>query len=103
MVFLYFLFYLFNYLLILFVFCVVVVFVTFPRGISNENRTREFPVSSGFNERQKLFLLTSLQAEAMTQFHAYRISSNKHRTSSKRCPLISAATSGIHIELSASL
>ena len=33
----------------------------------------------------------------------YRISSNKRRVSNKRCPLISAAPLGIHIEISASL
>ena len=35
--------------------------------------------------------------------HNYRVSFNKHRTSNKRCSIISTAPLGIHIEISASL
>ena len=35
--------------------------------------------------------------------YTYRISSNKHRASNKRRPLIKAALLGIHIKISASL
>ena len=53
--------------------------------------------------RKSFLIYDEINGVSSFSFFIYRVSSNKHRARNKRRPLVSAASLGIHIEISASL